>query len=72
MAQQRVKTAMAVSTIIRRKGDDVRRQALLVGIVPRWVTLRRAVPAEQLADPPLRNRQQAAYLLDRLTATGGA
>ena len=51
--------------------DDVGRQALLVGIVFRGMTLRRTMLAEHLAGPPFRYRQYAADPLDHLTATGG-
>src|SRR5690606_25286852 len=58
--------------IILRQRDDVSRQALLVGIILRRVTLGRAVLAEHPAGPPFRYRQCTTDLFDRLAATGGA
>lgn len=72
MAEQGMDTAVAVTAIIPGQRNNVGRQALLVGIVPRRVALRRAVLAEYPAGPPLRYRQCTTDLLDRLTTTGGA
>jgi len=55
LPQQRIDAAVAISTIILRKGDDGGRQPLLVGIVLRRMTPGRAVLAEHLAGPPFRH-----------------
>ena len=64
--------AIAVPTIILGQRDDVSRQTLLFGIVLRTMSLRRAMLNQNTAGPPLRYRKNAADLLDRLAATGGA
>jgi hypothetical protein len=64
--------ARAVPAIILGQRDDGGRQALLVGIVLRTMTLRRTLLNQNTAAPPLRYRKNATDLLDRLAATGGA
>jgi hypothetical protein len=56
MAEQSMDAAIAVPAIILRQRDDVGRQALLIGIVPWWMTPRRAMLTQNTAGPPLRYR----------------
>jgi len=56
MAEQSMDAAIAVPAIILRQRDDVGRQALLIGIVPWWMTLRRTMLTQNTAGPPLRYR----------------
>src|SRR5690606_7990477 len=72
MPEQRMDTAIAVTAIFLRQRDNVGRQAPLVGIISRRMSLCRAVLAEHAAGPSLRYRQRTTDLLDRLAATGGA
>ena len=71
MAEQRMDAPIAVPAIILRQRDDVGRQALLIGIVPWWMTLRRTMLTQNTAGPSLRYRQRTTDLLDCLAATGG-
>jgi hypothetical protein len=59
------------TAIVPRQRDDVGRQTPFVGIVPRRVSLRRAMLAEYAAGPSFGYRQHTTDLLDRLAATGG-
>lgn len=61
-------TAIAVTAIILRQRDDVGRQAPLVGIILRGMSLRRAMLAEYATGPSFRYRQRTTNLLDRLSA----
>lgn len=72
IAEQSMDPTIAIPAIIRGERDDVGGQPLLVRTGPRWVALRRAGLAKHPAGPPLRHRQNAADLLDRFAATGGA
>ncbi len=72
ISQQGCDPTVAVATILARKLDHVRYQALFVSPAPRQLTLCRAVLAQHPASTTFRDAQLVADKFDTSSTTGGA
>src|SRR6056297_1726426 len=69
MVQQRRHRPVAVTAILRRQLDDVRRQTIFIRAAPRNLALCRAVLTERAAGAALRYAKRLPHMVDALPAT---
>ena len=72
ITQQRCDSPIAVTTLSPRQGNDVSHQSGLISTRQRHSTLRGAMLAQHLADPPLRDLHLDVNMLDTPATTSCA